>query len=136
MFTSMKTLILTLFICCFAVLSYGQDVIIKVSGEEVPAKVEEITLREILFRHPDSLHGPSLRLAKSEVFMIRFANGTREVFQGNLPGSQAQQEPALTPDQHYQQGQRDARLYYKGMRPCGERQLLPCFFLMAWPEQS
>lgn len=110
----MKPFILTLVISCLAVLSYGQDVIIKLPGEKVPAKVEEIFLREILYSHPDSLQGPSLRLAKTEVFMIRFANGTREVFQENLPGSQARQEPALTLDRVFQQGHRNARLFYKG----------------------
>jgi hypothetical protein len=111
-----KIVFLNLFVL-LSPLAFAQDVIVKVSGEELPAKVEEITLQEILYKHPDSLQGPTLRLAKANVFMIRFANGTREVFANNLPEQQTQQDLALSPDQMYLKGQKDARQYYKGNGP-------------------
>jgi hypothetical protein len=92
---------------------FAQDKIVKVSGEEIPARVLEITLHEILYQHPDSLQGTTQRLAKSDVFMVQFENGTKEVFAQNLPGSVAA-ETLRTPDEMYNLGKQDALKYYKG----------------------
>jgi hypothetical protein len=110
----MKNILLLSLFALLSPITFAQDVIVKLSGEEIAAKVEEITLQEILYKHPDSLAGPTLKLSKAEVFMIRFANGTREVFQENLPENQARQEPVLTPDQMFLKGEQDARITYNG----------------------
>ncbi|WP_162055207.1 hypothetical protein [Pontibacter pamirensis] len=92
----------------------AQDYILKVNGDEIPARVLEITLEEILYHQPDSSAAAVLRLPKKEVFMIRFENGTKEVFTENLPGNEVVTAQALSPDQLYLLGKRDAIQYYKG----------------------
>ncbi|PKV75123.1 hypothetical protein [Pontibacter ramchanderi] len=92
----------------------AQDIIVKVSGEEIPARVQEITLQEVLYQHPDSLQGLVRRLPKTEVFMVKFANGSKEVFEQHLADSLGSTAEGMTAEQLYALGQQDAKQYYKG----------------------
>lgn len=94
--------------------AFAQDYIVKVNGDEVSARVLEITLDEVLYHQPDSSAEVILRMPKADVFMIRFENGTKEVFTENLPGNEGMAEEVLTADQLYLLGKRDALQYYKG----------------------
>ena len=76
----MKSFLLTLLGCLLLNLSYGQDVLVKRTGDEVPAKVLEITPTEIRYKRFDNLEGPVISILKSDVFMIKYENGTRETF--------------------------------------------------------
>lgn len=63
----------------------AQDIILKSNGEEVSAKVLELTpelVKYQLFNYPD---GPVISVYKRDVFMIKYANGTKEVFQPQRP---------------------------------------------------
>jgi hypothetical protein len=64
--------------------AYGQDIIVKKSGDEIKSKVEQVLDTEIKYRKADNLTGPLYSISKSEVFMIRYANGTKDMF-GNEP---------------------------------------------------
>lgn len=92
----------------------AQDKIVKTNGEELAAHVLEITLQEVIYRHPDSAQtGVFRQLPKAEVFMVQFANGTKEVFSENLPAATTA-VAALSPEQMYNLGRQDAIKYYKG----------------------
>jgi hypothetical protein len=56
------------------------DEIIFRDGTESKAKVIEITPTEIKYKKCDNLEGPTYIAKKAEVFMIKYANGSREVF--------------------------------------------------------
>ncbi|MCL2131317.1 MAG: hypothetical protein FWH36_02495 [Lentimicrobiaceae bacterium] len=58
---------------------YAQDVITLKTGEEIKAKVEEISSSEVKYKRFDNLNGPTVVVAKTEVFAINYENGTREV---------------------------------------------------------
>ena len=58
---------------------YAQDVITLKSGEEIKAKVTEISASEIKYKRFDNLNGPVIVIPKSSVFAINYENGTREV---------------------------------------------------------
>ena len=60
--------------------AYAQDVIMKKNGEEFNAKVLGITTEVVKYKRSDNPDGPLISILKSEVFMIKFANGTKEVF--------------------------------------------------------
>lgn len=94
--------------------AFAQDVIIKLTGEELVARVKEITLQDIVFQHPDSAQGIMHRIAKADVFMVRFANGTKEVFTQNLPENQLTSAEATNTADMYLLGREDAIRYYKG----------------------
>jgi hypothetical protein len=49
-------------------------------GSEIKGKVIEITPKEIKYKKCDMLDGPLYVLKKSKLFMITYANGTRDVF--------------------------------------------------------
>ncbi len=64
-------------------ISKGQDILIKKNGDELKVKVTEINQIDIIFIYSDSLSGPLYIISKSEVFMIKFSNGVKEVFDIN-----------------------------------------------------
>jgi hypothetical protein len=55
------------------------DVIVYKDGSEIKSKVQEITANEIKYKRCDAMDGPMYVSKKSEVFMIKYANGTREI---------------------------------------------------------
>ncbi|MFA5781369.1 MAG: hypothetical protein WC868_03770 [Bacteroidales bacterium] len=59
------------------------DNIVLKNGEEIKAKVTEITTDEIKYKKCDNLTGPSYSIKKSEVFMIRYSNGTKDIITSN-----------------------------------------------------
>jgi hypothetical protein len=75
----MKQILLFLFCTCLAYTVFAQDVIIKRNGDEINALVKEITAQEIKYKRFDNPEGPLISIAKSDVFMIKYQNGTSEV---------------------------------------------------------
>jgi hypothetical protein len=55
------------------------DNIVLKSGDEIKAKVTEITSDEIKYKKCDNLTGPTYSINKSEVFLIKYANGTKDI---------------------------------------------------------
>jgi hypothetical protein len=58
----------------------AQDTLTKRNGEEIAVKVVEITPAEVRFRRTDNPDGPLISVWKTDVFMVRYANGTKDVF--------------------------------------------------------
>ena len=59
---------------------FAQDVIVFRTGDEVKAKVEEVGTSEVKYRKFENPSGPLYTKSKSEIFMIRYQNGDKEVF--------------------------------------------------------
>ncbi len=59
--------------------SYAQDVITPSSGKDIQAKIIEINKTDILYKKFDNLNGPTLTIPKTDVIIISYANGTKEV---------------------------------------------------------
>lgn len=55
------------------------DLIIYKDGEEAEVKIFEITQTEIKYKKCDFLDGPTMTISKSDVFMIKYSNGSKEV---------------------------------------------------------
>ena len=55
------------------------DLVIFENGEETKAKVTEVTETSIKYIKCDNLDGPSYTVDKQNVFMIQYANGSREL---------------------------------------------------------
>lgn len=83
-----KTILSLLFLFTFYA-SYAQDIITKRNGEEIEAKVAEITINVIKYKRFDNLDGPLIHIAKSDVFMILYENGTKETFTDSAPAPAA-----------------------------------------------
>ena len=69
----------------------AQDVLTLKTGEEIKAKIQEVGVSDIKYKKFDNLNGPTYAIMKAEVFMIKYENGTKDVF-GNT-------SPAAKPDQ-------------------------------------
>ncbi|MDR2083424.1 MAG: hypothetical protein LBP67_00285 [Bacteroidales bacterium] len=77
----MRKLSLLLFLTIFGVtLCYAQDVITKQNGEDIQAKVVEIGSNEVKYKKFDNQDGPIYSIPTSEILMIRYENGSNEVF--------------------------------------------------------
>jgi len=68
----------------------AQDIITLKNGNDIQAIVQEIGDSDIKYKKADNPNGPSYSLKKSEIFMIRYANGSKDVFA-------ADDTPAPTP---------------------------------------
>ena len=71
-----------LFLAAFMLLSMAasaQDIIVKKNGEEIRAKVEEVGERSIRYRKFTNLTGPVYSISRSEVFVIRYESGAKDI---------------------------------------------------------
>ncbi|MBO0939964.1 hypothetical protein J2I47_25690 [Fibrella sp. HMF5335] len=75
----MNKLIYTSLLMLLAVVAQAQDNIILKSGQEVPAKVLEVSKADIKYKRTDNPDGPIYTITAGEVFMIKYANGTKDV---------------------------------------------------------
>lgn len=76
----MKTTILTVCTTLFAACIFGQDVIIKKSGDDIEAKILEVTETHLKYKEYSFQDGPTRNLNLSEVLMVIYENGRREKF--------------------------------------------------------
>lgn len=67
-------------ICMISINTQAQDLIIKKDGTDISAKVLEITTSEIKYNKFENLTGPIYTVLKSDVLMIRYENGTKDIF--------------------------------------------------------
>lgn len=56
------------------------DEIILKSADIIKAKIIDVGVSEIKYKKCDNLQGPTYNVLKSDVFMIKYANGTKDVF--------------------------------------------------------
>jgi len=64
---------------------YAQDVITLKSGEELNAKVEEVNSTEVKYRKFWNLQGPIYTIEKSKIFMIKYEDGSKDLFNDETP---------------------------------------------------
>lgn len=70
-----------LLLSLFAFLSSNaQDVITKIDGNEILAKVLEVSQNEIKYRKYKNLDGPIYSVAKSDISSIRYVDGSKDIF--------------------------------------------------------
>lgn len=64
----------------FATYSQTDNIILK-SGEELNVKITEIGNDNIKYKKTDFLEGPNYILSNTEIFMIKFSNGDKKIFE-------------------------------------------------------
>lgn len=107
----MKKYILLLVSLLLFQAAIAQDVIVKLNGDELNVKVLKVTPLHVVFRAPDAGSALQDSLDKKDIFMVRFANGTREVFQENLTSAADSLKAAYSPLEMYQLGKEHAKVY-------------------------
>jgi len=63
----------------------AQDVITLKNGNEIQSKILDIGSTEIKYKKFENIDGPSYTILKAEVFMIKYKNGTKDVFNETTP---------------------------------------------------
>jgi hypothetical protein len=89
---------------------FSQDIITKKSSEDIKAKVIEVTSTEIKYKRFDNQNGPTFTLLKSDVLIIRYENGSKDMFnesQYNSSGNSSISDMSF-------RGKQDAIANYKG----------------------
>ena len=76
----MKKFIIILAVICYGNVLLAQDIIILKSGEEIKALVQEVGLNELKYKKFENPNGPVYTLQKTNVFMVRYENGEKDVF--------------------------------------------------------
>jgi hypothetical protein len=104
----MSFILRILFVCLlFPAVCFSQDTLVNINGEEFFGKVEEIGISNIHVKK-DSV---KYVYAKKDIFMIKFSNGTREVFKENLDKSFTKAEQ-ISDQTKAKYGAEDAKTYY------------------------
>jgi len=86
--------------------SFAQDVITLKSGKEIIGLVYEIGDNDVKYKKITNPNGPNYILKKSEIFMIRYANGSKDVFEDVTPSV-----PATTDQPSVQSNAQDQPLF-------------------------
>lgn len=61
----------------------AQDLITTKQGEDIEAKILEVSPKEVKYKKFSNLDGPTFTLNRSDIVMVRYENGEKEIFGGN-----------------------------------------------------
>lgn len=90
----MKTTLWLIFFSLSFQIGYSQDIIIKKDGDKIKATVVEVGLDEVKYKKYETSDGPIYLIMKSDIFMIEYDNGDKDIFNNEKP-SQNQQETQI-----------------------------------------
>ncbi len=91
--------------------SFAQDIITKTNGDEIKVKVLEVNQTEIKYKQFDNLNGPLFTISKSDILIIKYENGSKDVF---LPeGSAKAKEKEKSDEEMRIKARKDAQFQYK-----------------------
>jgi len=65
--------------------AWAQDIITLRNGDDIEALVQEIGTDDVKYKKFENPNGPNYTLKKSEIFLIRYANGSKDVFKDEAP---------------------------------------------------
>ncbi|MDA9312980.1 hypothetical protein OAE04_00865 [bacterium] len=92
---------------------FSQDVITLKAGEDIQAKILELSTTEIKFKKFGNQTGPTFTILKSTVLMVRYENGTKDIFNQ----TEELKTPSKTPNEDMRmKGRRDAEMNYTGKK--------------------
>jgi len=119
--------IITCFIATFLVANslFSQDILTKKTGDDIQAKVLEVTTTEVKYKKFDNLNGPIFSILKSDLLMIRYENGSKDVFNE----TKKNEEKIVSVKDFYLEGQHDATVYYRGYKGAGTGVFVTSFLL-------
>ena len=104
----------------------AQDIIIKKSGDEISAVILEVGISEIKYKKFETKDttgttkaSPIYVISKSEVFMIKYENGTKDIFNQSKKEEIKDKIPSESIQDVCQKGKNDASLNYDASGPAG-----------------
>ena len=103
--------------------SYSQDLITIKSGEDMQAQILEVGQSEVKYKKFDNLNGPIFTILKSDILIIRYENGTKDIFSNKTKNEKLATE-ILSNENQFLKGQMDAAKFYKGYSGAGTGTLI------------
>lgn len=96
------TLYALVMVLLFASQSFSQDRLFFLNGDETDVKITEVSSSEVKYKRLDNQEGPTFSTLKSELFMIKYANGQKEMIAAATPEptQPATTEAAVTEQQY------------------------------------
>lgn len=91
----LRSLVAVLFVAIAHTLS-AQDVITLKTGEDINVKVLEVGSADVKYKKADNPDGPSYTVSKNDVFMIKYQNGSKDVFNTTTTTAPAPAAPSQT----------------------------------------
>jgi hypothetical protein len=118
----MKNLLLIILFASSSNFIKAQDTLTMRSGENVIVKIIEVGSNEVKYKKIENLNGPIFATLKSDLYLIRYENGSKDDFSniGKVANTQ----------ELYTQGYNDALKYYKSYKVTGNSVLLASAFPM------
>jgi len=101
-----KLFTLFAFILLFGFKAVAQDVIVLKNGDEIKSLVQEVGTDYVKYKKFDNQTGPVYNIATSEIFMIKYNNGSRDVFGDNTTSDVP---PAATPQNVQKQSEQNSQ---------------------------
>ncbi|MCP3933441.1 MAG: PorT family protein [Bacteroidetes bacterium] len=93
-----KLLLFTISILCFTTLT-AQDAILKRNGEEISAKILEVSAEWVSYKLADEPDGPVRNIAIEEVLMLLYEDGRRQTFHQQDPEEETIEETQYDPEE-------------------------------------
>ena len=79
---------------------FAQDVITLKNGKDIEAIVQEIGDVDVKYKKVENPNGPNYSLKKADIFMIRYANGSKDVFvEDTTPQREERRQPTANNQQ-------------------------------------
>jgi len=75
---------------------FAQDVITLKNGDDIKAIVQEIGTDEVKYKKFDNPNGPNYTLKKAEILIIRYENGSKDVFSEITTNTQSDKQQKTT----------------------------------------
>lgn len=98
---------ITIFLALLCYNAFAQDLITKKDGTDIQAKVLEVTTNEVKYKLFDEPDGATYIARKSEILMVRYESGRKDIFSNNSYSSlyTTNREPVdgITPNMKYKQ---------------------------------
>ena len=76
----MKKIVSAITLMLFGLTAMAQDIITTKDGDDIQAKILEVTTTELKYKKYTNLNGPTFTISKSDVLIVRYENGEKEVF--------------------------------------------------------
>jgi hypothetical protein len=72
------------------------DILIRRDGEEIATKIMEVGVNEIKYKKCNNLDGPTYSILKRDVFMIKYSNGSKDLFKEEPVKRVYEEKPSQT----------------------------------------
>jgi hypothetical protein len=108
-----KSIFTLLAFIAISITAFSQDVITQKTGEDIQSKILEVNQTEIKYKKFDNQNGPTFTLLKSDILMIRYENGTKDIFNQT---EEIKSDSKTSNEDMRMKGKRDSEMNYTGKK--------------------